>query len=384
MSRPLIFLLIMILVCSCSDQKHQAKSGKRAFYYWQTSLDNFFWDDSVYQSLQLQKVYARFFDVDWDKTEAAPVPVSPLSLNHYTNWPDSAQLVPVIFITNETFRNLDKTQSIELARNVYKKTMNLFTTLIARRTHPSYNGDYWTRDPYRVLSSDFREQHRHDSLYNAEMAAFREIQFDCDWTETTKDKYFAFLEESKKLFSGWLVTSTIRLYQYKYPDKAGVPPVQRGTLMCYNAGDIKNVNTRNSIFDKEEIKSYLTSGEYPIPLDYALPVFGWGVLFQEGKFRGILSLAALREDYASHVTITDDQRAIVNSDFTYGHTYSGIYVREGDEIRLEETDMNDVEEIAEWLSDHRNNADATLTLYHLNEYDLKKNSKEIESIFNSF
>ena len=90
--------------------------------------------------------------------------------------------------------------------------------------------EYWgeDRDPYRILSRDFQEQQRRDSLYNAQVAVFKEVQFDCDWTESTRVQYFAFLRESRKLFSGWRVSSTVRLYQYKYPEKAGVPPIERG------------------------------------------------------------------------------------------------------------------------------------------------------------
>jgi len=153
--------------------------------------------------------------------------------------------------------------------------------------------------------------------------------------------------------------------------------------MCYNAGDIRDVKTKNSIFDKKEIMSYLKGSEYPIPLDYALPVFEWALLFREGKLKSILSSSILQEHQQQVLQIDDDHLEVVE-DFVSGSTVNSILIRKGDEIRLEDPDMDDVNEVSAWLAQHKNNNEAVLTLYHLNDYDLKKHSKEIEAIFNSF
>ena len=61
----------------------------------------------------------------------------------------------------------------------------------------------------------------------------QEIQIDCDWTKSTKDKYFYLLKKIKEL-SKKEISCTLRLYPYKYPEIMGVPPVDKAMLMCYN------------------------------------------------------------------------------------------------------------------------------------------------------
>lgn len=375
--------LLFLLVC-CTD-KQPPTYHRRAFYYWQTNVSNFPWSDSTYKALNVSKLYLRFFDVDWSEQYKAPVPVSPVDFYYSYNSPDtSTEIVPVVFITNETFRHINEGQSRVLARNVHKKIMNKLNGLF--ESMAGYDYTWWEQNPYNVKSRKFDEQAKRDSIYAANLQCIREIQFDCDWTKTTKAQYFAFLDEAKKLFDQKLVSSTIRLYQYKYPAEAGVPPVKRGMLMCYNAGNIRSNKTTNSIFDKDEIMSYLDAKEYPVPLDYALPVFDWALLYQQGQLKGILSTEKLREEYERYLGAVDPKKhtAVVLEDFVYGYTDNGRYIRTGDEIRFEQPNLEDVQEVAEWLSKHKNNEEAIVSLYHLNEHDLQKHSKAIQAIFDSF
>jgi hypothetical protein len=380
--------VVFLLLFSCNQSPRTGLASKKAFYFWQTSTSSFDWDDTVYQSLKVNRIYARFFDVDWSEEVRVPVPVSPLKYYYYNHWDDTVEMVPVVFITNETFQKLDKEQSRLLARQVHKKVMALLRAWF-HVEEELYKDGWWQQNPYAVKTKDFNELQKHDSLYEAEMKSIqeriREVQFDCDWTKSTKDKYFAFLEETKKLFTQQVVSSTIRLYQYKYPKEAGLPPVGRGMLMCYNAGDIKDTGTKNSIFDKQEIMSYLDAGEYPIPLDYALPIFEWAVLYRDGKFKNILSASVLREEH--HFSLKpepDDRQQVALEDFVYGYTDAGILIRKGDKIRFEQPDMEHVKELAQWLAEHKNNQEAIVSFYHLNDHDLQKHSKAVESIFNSF
>jgi hypothetical protein len=383
--KMLRFLLVLILVAiSCSEKgPAKSKSTENAFYYWQTSLGAFNWTDSVYRSLNVAKVYYRFFDVDWSKDAQAPVPVSPLELSYTYNWSkQTGSVVPVVFITNETFKHLDREQSAGLAHSVYRKIMSQLNILLL--SDSPHDEGYSTQDPYRIKSRNFDELRIRDSVYVAKMKTIREVQFDCDWTESTREKYFAFLKESKVLFKNQQVSSTVRLYQYKYPARVGIPPVERAMLMCYNAGDIRDFNTQNSIFDGDEIMSYLEGGKYPIPLDYALPVFEWAVLFREGEFRNILSSGILRENYQQYLSFENEQSAVVLEDFVYGNRWNSILIRKGDRIRVESPHMNEVRKTAAWLHEHKNNEKAILTLYHLNSDDLQEHSKAIAAIFDSF
>lgn len=375
-----LFLLLTLMI-GCTG-KSGSENTARAFYYWQTSLNDFNWNDSTYQALKVRKVFYRFFDVAWSTEASAPIPVSPLTA-YWTNWMPQTEIVPVVFITNETFKKLDKPGAAKLAKQVHGLVLKRLAFIINLDYTEYYKTNYWEQNPYQVRSKDFNEIAKHDSLFQARMEIFKEIQFDCDWTSSTKENYFTFLEESKKLFRQQVVTSTVRLYQYKYPQKAGVPPVERGMLMCYNAGDVTKTQTVNSIFDKKEILSYLKGADYPLPLDYALPIFQWALLYQQNKLMAILP-ASLPEDYAQFLLAEDETHFRVKEDFVYGHTAESILVRAGNTLRIESPDLKDVEALAEWLGEHKNNPQALLTLYHLNTYDLQKHPKAIESIFNSF
>lgn len=378
------FAVLGFLMMCCTD-KPSHTADRNAFYFWQTNVSSFHWDDSTYKALNIDKLYLRFFDVDWNEQTKTPVPVSPINFYYSYHSPDSStEIVPVVFITNETFSHLNDEQSRALARNVHKKIMNKLNSLFENLA--GYDYSWWEQNPYTIKSKNFNEQAQRDSSYTVHLQRIREIQFDCDWTKTTRAPYFAFLEEAKKLFGEKMISSTIRLYQYKYPAEAGIPPVKRGMLMCYNAGNIRSTETKNSIFDKKEIMSYLDAREYPVPLDYALPVFEWAVLYQQGKLKNILSAVTLRDEYWRYIGSIDQatHTAIVQEDFVYGDTDNGLYIRQGDAIRFEEPDLDDVKELALWLSKHKNNNEAIVSLYHLNEHDLQKHSKAIEAIFDIF
>lgn len=377
----LLLIALAVLAFSCSKEKTAHRPSKKAFYYWQTSFYNFYWGDSTYRALDIDRLYCRFFDVDWSDEAKAPVPVSPIEM-YYSTLPDSVEFVPVVFITNETFKNLDEKTSAELAANVHKKVMMQLTPFLVSSFR--YEDGWWEQNPYNMKSKDLRSQTRYDSVYNARLKKIREVQFDCDWTKSTRDKYFAFLKEAKKLFKDQTVTSTVRLYQYKYPKEAGLPPVDRGMLMCYNAGKVNDDKTINSVFDKSEILDYLDADDYPIPLDYALPVFEWAVWFQGDKFNGILPIAPLKEDYSSFIENTKNNIWTVKEDFVLGNTASASYLRRGDQIRFESPSAADIKTVAQWLSEHKNNQEAAITFYHLNENDLQEHSQTIKSIFDSF
>ena len=130
------------------------------------------------------------------------------------------------------------------------------------------------------------------------------------------------------------LSATIRLHQFKFPAETGVPPVASGVLMCYNTGEVADWATENSILDSVSLKKYLrgTVGEYPLPLDVALPVFGWGAVFRGGDLFKIIN-------GLDSAQLIDSQRfeAISPTRFLLkkGTILNGIYLHPGDLIRLE-------------------------------------------------
>lgn len=90
----------------------------------------------------------------------------------------------------------------------------------------------------------------------------------------------------------------------------------------------------NSILDSVSLKKYLrgTVAVYPLPLDVALPVFSWGVVFRGGSFFNIINSPDSSQ-------LADNQRFEQVSPTRFlskkGTILQGIYLHPGDLIRLE-------------------------------------------------
>ena len=114
-----------------------------------------------------------------------------------------------------------------------------------------------------------------------------EMQIDCDWTASTQQAFFAFMRavrsEARKQHMGTSVT--IRLHQLSQTP----PPADRGVLMLYNTGDVRNLGCHKPILDIADVRPYLKRlGDYNLPLAAAYPTFRLDVLFREGEFVGIV------------------------------------------------------------------------------------------------
>jgi hypothetical protein len=178
----------------------------------------------------------------------------------------------------------------------------------------------------------------------------REIQLDCDWTESTKESYqkLCQLVKTELATRNIQLSLTIRLHQMQETP----PPADRGVLMLYNTGALKNPNTNNSILDIEDIKPYLRKTTYPIPLDYAYPVFSWGVKFNRNKFVSIVS--------SEESLVTDDEH-----------------------IRYERVTATEILEVKELVELRFGKPARANILYHLDTKQLKNYTDDVISqIFN--
>ncbi|MDJ1481528.1 hypothetical protein QNI16_13600 [Cytophagaceae bacterium YF14B1] len=353
----LLLLLASSLLFTC---KSKNTTISRAFYYWQTHFDINEEEQKYMDSLHVRKLYVRFFDVSYNPVKGA-VPLADLynGIEYYSLCkqcdtipaiPDSLSLeiVPTVFITNFTFEKVKLQDIPELASKVYRKLDQMIT----------------------------------ENTNNRYPKTFREIQFDCDWTQSTKEKFFLFLKEFKRNAPKYRISATIRLYQYKYFEKAGVPPVDRGMLMVYNLTDLHKLKEQNSILDIEEAKRYLTHIDYPLSLDIALPIFSWGIVFRNNKYvdidRNINSSKAeqclfLKKNISNQFTITTDT------------VYNNIYLREGDILKIEDISSSQLEEITKFLKPLSAKTDLTVTFFHLDEELLQKyKTQDLERIYTNF
>ena len=84
---------------------------------------------------------------------------------------------------------------------------------------------------------------------------------------------------------GRRLTTTIRLHQLTQP----IPPVDGGTLMVYNTGDVSDIKEQKPILDPAVVRKYAPRLRgYKLPLNSAYPIFSWDVLFRGGRYIGIM------------------------------------------------------------------------------------------------
>ena len=327
---PLFFLFLAILL-SCGQKKPQLET---AFYHWKTHFEPSMAEKKALDSLKIQKLYVHFFDIDWDETRKMPIPLAEIQ------WKDSLfpvkKIVPTVFITNRTFEQLDEAEITDLAHKI-------------------------------ALKIQFQVQ-------KIALSA-SEIQIDCDWTEGTRAIYFALLSAVKKEFPQTPISATIRLHQLKYFRRTGVPPVDRGMLMCYNLGDVRKAETENSILALEDLKKYvLPPVKYPLPLDIALPIFEWGVVRRNEKTVHLLNDFAISAE--NKAFFTKISPIIFQCDSS--HYEKGIYLYKNDHIRIEKVPEETLQAAFELLQPFVKDS-STVAYYHLSY--ISRISRRFSQIF---
>jgi hypothetical protein len=248
---PKILFLSLIIAGGCASRREPAT---RAFYYWKSTFALTDPDRAFLRDLGIKKIYLRFFDVDRDEAGGKPIPVAPV---RFLNKPDTGtEIVPAVFITNRTLTLLDEAGVFVLARDIAGETIRIA-------------GDAGI--------------------------AFRELQLDCDWTESTRDRYFRLISLVREQLPDRhiRISATIRLHQIKYAERTGVPPVDRGMMMFYNTGRMSGDPESNSIYSEKDAARYAwRAWKYPLPLDAALPIYFHTVQIRDGKVVGLLNKTA--------------------------------------------------------------------------------------------
>ena len=329
-----------ILFINCNN-KHRPRNIERSFYYWKSVLNLNDFEKEQVTSLKVKTIFLRFFDVDWDEVSNSALPKAPVKIidTAYFNT-QQIKIIPVVFITNECLQKVDSTQITSLANKIIS-----------------------------LLKSSYNISFSQQKL--------NEIQIDCDWSATTKQKYFSLLSVIKK--SGITTLSvTIRLHQIKYLKITGIPPADRGLLMCYNMGNLINASTKNSIIEVEELKKYINDlAAYPLPLDIGLPLFDWYVLFRNDKFKGLIktlntnNLSTKKID-TNHFFILKD--TVINK----------INFKKGDILRQEESKYETILNTGKLLNEKLSTGSIRISYFHLDSVTLKKYpTNELENIYNS-
>lgn len=320
----IIACFFAISFSSCNHKEStETSTSTNAVYFWKSWVNisddekNFLTENNV------DKVYLRFFDIRVDSW-SGPVPDAEVG-TYKSDFPDGTEIVPCVFITLEAIKGMSGREK-EFAKKIYNRI---------------------------------------DAKCKNGNLSFNEIQLDCDWTESTRDTFFTLCKELKTLTSAHdkKLSATIRLHQLSQPN----PEVDKGVLMVYNVGELKNPKETNSILRSDIVKKYLDEApKYSIPLDVAYPVFSWGVVFNGTEFNrltkidtnpdSIPELTRLHDNiFALQSNISDE----VNMDFRQT-------------VRYEMASFDELMKTKQLVEEYLGYKPQNTILYHLDKNQLSK------------
>jgi hypothetical protein len=325
----IVILIMTFEACSLKNNEPQM-----AFYYWKSDFSWSIEDSLKADSLKLKNIYVKLFDVKYIPSNPE-LAMPAATLQFAQQFPKNLSLTPVVYIENEVFKTADPSS---LAAKVYNRMDEMLKAFAAR--------------------------------------PIKEFQIDCDWTIKTQEAYFQFLNTFKsKLSANTKLSATIRLHQIKYADKTGVPPVDKGLLMYYNMTDIRQQNTENSILDNQQALKYLRNKKpYPLPLDFALPIFEWSVLFKEGNIATILNDINQRNIHKLDFLQKQTQNHYLCVKDTLWHRN---FLRKGDKIRHEFVTPEQLILAAQICSEALNQTQPNIIFFHWDKQILQHHDNTI-------
>lgn len=235
----LAIVALALILSGCSKNE---TSSARSMYYWSTEFRMDSCKTTFLKSHRIKKLYLRYFDVVvGDNSEPEPN----ATVNFASAVPEDIEIVPVVFIVNDCMR----ANTVSLAKKISARVLQMNET--------------------------------------NDVEGVNEIQIDCDWTNSTRNAFFGFMDELRRILhqKNIKLSTTIRLHQLSQTP----PPADKGILMVYNTGDFTRLECKKPILDVNDVVPYIKNkNRYKMPLSAAYPVFGWKILFREGNYVGIM------------------------------------------------------------------------------------------------
>lgn len=324
-----ILIVCVLLFTSCNKSAEEQSQTVLSYYYWRTNfaLDEI--ETTSMKELNIAKLYIRYFDIALRGEQV--IPISPVMYKHAV--PISIEVVPVVYIKNEVMLQ-ERLNMKELAAHIV---------------------------------GFIQQVNAKNNIVN------QEIQLDCDWSLNSKEHFFSLIDELKQL-TDWKISSTIRLHQIKYASKTGIPNVDHGVLMYYNIGRIAT-DSLNSIYNKAIAKKYIGAlDEYPLRLNYALPIYAWAVHIRGNQVLKLISRVREKdiEGIAGIRKIENNRFLVEKSD-----QYLGQLFEKGDEIKIETTTDDQLKEMISDLYKATKKRPEEIILYDLNSKNINAYDKEI-------
>ena len=319
------------VVCKLYSQRESCN----AMYHWKTVFDPTEEDWEIIKRHNVKRLYVKMFDVEFDKFANDIVPVATTKFIQKPR--EGVNIVPCVYITVEAIKNIysDKAQC-DYAHLIVTRILNMM----------DYN----------------------------DLGEVKEIQFDCDWTNSTRHIFYSLCEKVKEILEekGIIFGVTIRLHQLTQ----SCPPAHYGLLMLYNTGGIKLAETHNSILAYNDVKPYLNNCDYALPLDFAYPAFSWNVWFRDNKFQALIS--EIDVNNTNFYKKIGENRYEVLKD----HECSRQELKRGDVIRNEKVDVTEVLKVKKIVEKAIKQEKYSVAIYHLSSKDLKKMKEdEINKIY---
>lgn len=294
------------------------------FYFWRTTLALSPTEKQALNKSDVPNLYTRFFDVDKRNGKFEPIGIVSKKQNFSTN----KAIVPVVFITNRCFLNIQKEDISFLAKAI--------ADLVVKQEK----------------EFGFKPS--------------KEIQIDCDWTAGTREDYFSFLKTLKQ-YTHKEITSTLRLHQVKDQHKMGIPPVSKVYLMCYSTSSPLENSDKNSILNIPILKSYLSHFQnYPIRnFDIALPIYSWGIITNHiGKHKLINALTPADLHQKGLKKISENEAIVEEEGF-----YFGFFLNKGFKIKIETIEKEQLEEVIDFLN--KKNPNFNIIYFQLDQAFIK-------------
>lgn len=340
-------LLTLLFVTACTTTSTDPGEDN-SIYYWRTVFSLSPQEREFLSKHNVTKIYMRFFDVTWSNRETTGDIIEPnATIAFEDSVPEGIEIVPTVYITNNAIDQIQREES-EYAQKILRR-------IIAMCKH--HNID------------------------------FKEIQLDCDWTNRTCVFFYDLCKAMKEqLDSGQMLSSTIRLHQLTQP----VPPVDRGVLMVYNTGNLRDMTTENSIFSYDDISPYLADnrlGNYDLPLDVAYPAYGWSLVFYYDYYEGQYSFNRImkRTDFNDYPDLKEikpnwyEATDLIN--FSPDNSWVDC-VSEGSLIRVERPTTSEILKIKKLIDAQLGDKKHSNILYHLDNSQLSHFSDdEINQIY---
>jgi len=332
MNKKIFFsFLILVMIGACRKEN---SSKNISFYHWKSKAIYSKSFENAINTSRTNKIYLHYFDVNTvpnpnsNDDEIFPTYVLKSVSKEYQNF----KIIPVVYIINKVF----KTKDLDIKE---------------------------LSDRIQKLINQITEKYFDEKI--------KQIQIDCDWTESTRGSYFELLKQLQNYFE---IDVTIRLHQIKYKKRTGIPPVKEGTLMLYNIGDLKN-KQQNSTLESSIVKQYISSKtDYPLPLNIALPLFSQTVITNnDNKIKIIKNTERNILESDHHFKKIDDLNFIVVKDTLY----KGFFLLKGYNLKLEEMDETVIITSYKLIKESQLNIN-DIIFYHLDKKSLSNiNLKEL-------